>query len=165
MVWGVLGSAQDSDFWELTDGKCDTVSFGGSLAIAGYPLTNKTVPTREAYIQRWGEVPNALTFSAYDSLRVILFDAIRWAGTTETETVIKALEATDVETSSARHFVFTASHDVMVGLESPNNPSEEYLLTCYSQWQSGTQVPVYPESIVKEAGATYTHPSWEGPWS
>jgi hypothetical protein len=45
-------------------------------------------------------------------VRFILSEAIRRAGTTETEAVMKALEAADVETSSARHFVFASSHDV-----------------------------------------------------
>jgi branched-chain amino acid transport system substrate-binding protein len=156
--------AGDSNYWELTEGKCDTVSFAGLPAVAGYPLTNKTVPAREAYIQRWGEVPNAGAIASYDTLRFILSDAIKRAGTTETDAVIRALEKTDVETTSARHFVFSSSHDVMVGLESPNTPSENYFVMCYFQWQNGTQVPMYPEAIMKEAGATYKFPSWAGPW-
>ena len=42
----------------------------------------------------------------YEAAWCILPDAIRRAGTTETETMIKALEATYVETSLAR-FVWT----------------------------------------------------------
>jgi branched-chain amino acid transport system substrate-binding protein len=167
VVWGVLGLTAGPDAWELTEGKCDTVSFAGLPAVAGYPLTNKTVPAREAYIQRWGEVPNAGAFAAYDTLRFILLDAIRRAGTTETEAVIKTLETTNVETTSARHFVFTSSHDVFVS-DNPNNPAEDYpdyFLLCIFQWQNGTQVPMHPEAIMKEAGATYQYPPWQGPWS
>ena len=164
VVWGRLESAQDSDFWELTEGKCDTISSTGLPAVAGYPLTNKTVPAREAYIQRWGEIPNAMAVAAYDALRFILSDAIKRAGTTETEAVIKALEKTDIETTSARHFIFTSSHDIMVGFESPTNPSEDYFLQCYFQWQNGTQMPMYPKAMMKEAGATYKYPPWHGPW-
>ena len=165
VVWGVLTAAGDIDFWNLTEGKCDTVSFGGSPVVAGYPLTNKTVPTRDAYIQRWGEVPSLTGVGAYDALRFILPDAIRRAGTIETEAVVKALEKTNVETSSARHFVFTSSHDVMVGLGTVNSPAADYMVVLEFQWQNGAQVPVSPEAVMLETGATYKYPLWEGPWS
>jgi len=165
VVWGFLGSAAMPGGWGSTEGKCDTVSCVVSPVATGYPLTAKTVPFREAYIQRWEDVPDLMAGVAYDSLRFILADAIERAGTTETMAVVKAMETTDVETSSARHFVFTSSHDVMVEFESPTEPSEEYSLNYYFQWQNGTQVPVYPESIMKEAEATYKYPPWPGPWS
>ena len=59
VMWGVILLAEESGFWELTDGKCEYVSFVGLPITAGYPLTNKTLPTREAYMQRWGEIPDA----------------------------------------------------------------------------------------------------------
>ena len=165
VLWGVIGGATDSSFWNLTEGKCDTVSFAGSPAVSGYPLTNKTVSTREAYIQRWGEVPINAAVGTYDTLRFILPDALGRAGTTETEVVIKALETTNVETSLARHFVFTSSHDTMVGSDAPNNPAEDYMVMMIFQWQNGTQVPVRPLQIMKEAWVTYKYPPWQGPWS
>ena len=163
VLWGVMWLAAESSFWTLTEGKCDTITFAGSPAVAGYPLTNKTLPAREAYVQRWGEVPTDAAIGAYDALRFILSNAIERAGTTETEAVIQALEKTNVETSSARHFVFTSSHDVMVG--AINDPNAGYVVMCDFQWQNGTQVPVKPESIMKEAGAAYKYPAWVGPWS
>ena len=162
IVWGALALPVDS--WKLTEGKCNTVSFAGNPAISGYPLTNRTLPTREALIQRWGEVPSGLDVGAYDTLRFILFDAIKRAGTIETEAVIRTLETTNVETSSARHFVFTSSHDVMFGSGAPNNRAEDYMVVCTFQWQNGTLVPMTPEAIMKEAGATYKFPTWHGPW-
>ena len=164
VVWGNVMLASDSDFWELTEGKCESVSFVGFPVVSGYPLTSKTLPTREAYINRWGEVPSGGAASTYDLVRFILPDAIRRAGTIETDAVISALEETDVETSLARHFVFTSTHDVMIGEAGPNKPSEDYLLVCLFQWQDGEQIPVYPEEIMEEAGATYTFPDWPGPW-
>ena len=165
VLWGSLNLAQEASFWNLTEGKCEYISFVGLPAISGYPLTTKTVPTREAYIERWGSNLKDAAVAAYDVVRFILPDAIKRAGTTETEAVIKALETTDVETSMARHFVFTTSHDVMVGAAGPNHPAEDYLLVCQFQWQNGVQVPVYPEAIMKEAVATYMYPPWQGPWS
>jgi branched-chain amino acid transport system substrate-binding protein len=166
VMWGFVGGAGESNFWPLTDGKCEYVSFVGYPIVAGYPLTNKTVPTREAYIQRWGEIPTMIATNAYDVVRLILPDAIKRAGTTETEDVIKTLETTNIETSTARHFVFTSSHDGYIGAAGPNVPSADYTLVCLFQWQANqTQVPVYPQQIMNEAEATYQYPPWAGPWS
>ena len=164
VIWGNVMLASNSDFWELTEGECEAVSFVGYPVVSGYPLTSKTVPTREAYVERWGEVPSGGAASTYDLIRFILPDAIRRAGTIETEAVIKALEKTDVETSLARHFVYTSNHDIMIGEAGPNKPSEDYLLVCLFQWQVGDQVPVYPKEIMQEAGATFMFPDWSGPW-
>ena len=164
VIWGSawLFQAADSNFWELTEGKCDSVSFSGVPALSGYPLTSKTLVTGEAYLERWGtKIPNAAAVATYDLVRFILPDAIRRAGTTETEAVVKSLETTDVETSMARHFVFTSSHDVFVGKAGTNNPAEDYLLVMIFQWQDGQQVPICPREIMEEEGATYKYPSWE----
>lgn len=163
IIWGAPMMAGDSNFWNLTEGKCESVSSPSSPVVAGYPLTNKTLPTREAFIQRWGAVELPGIY-AYDTVRFILSDAILRAGTIETEAVIKALEKTNVETSSARHFVFTSSHDILVG-GTVNDPSSDYTVMCIFQWQNGTQVLVKPEAFMKESGATYKYPPWQGPWS
>lgn len=164
VVWGNIALAYDSDFWELTDGKCEFVSFVGYPIISGYPLTSKTMPARDAYVERWGEIPGINAASAYDLVRFILPDAIERAGTIGYEALIKALEGTDIETSSARNFVYTSTHDIMVGAAGPNRPGESYLLVCLFQWQDEVQVPVYPIEILEEAGVTYQYPPWSGPW-
>jgi branched-chain amino acid transport system substrate-binding protein len=164
VVWGSIGMAQEIGFWDATEGKCEHVAFVGVPTIAGYPLTTKTVPTRDAFLAKWGEAPNAAATAAYDVIRFILYDALKRADTTETDAVIEALEETDVETSMAERFVFTLSHDVMIGEAGPNRPEEDYMLVLLVQWQDGTQVPVYPKQVMDEAGATYTFPDWPGPW-
>jgi len=100
----------------------------------------------------------------YDVVRYVLPDAIERAGTIETDAVIEALEATSIETSLARNFKFTTDHDIMVG-ENPNDPSNDYYIAIYFQWQDGDLVPVYPKKIMEEAGATYIFPDWDGPWN
>jgi branched-chain amino acid transport system substrate-binding protein len=165
VVFGLLTSAQEMNFWNLTEGKCQSVSFTGRSVVAGYPLTNKTLLTREAYLKRWGETPTSPAVSTYDAVRFILPDAIRRAGTTETESVIETLEETNIETSDVRHFVFTSSHDTMLEASASGGYSEDHLLICVFQWQEGTQVIVYPEHLMEEAGTTYKYPSWKGPWT
>lgn len=160
---GVLMMAAVPESWDWTDGKCNHVVTSGSAIMTGYPLTNETLPAREAYINRWNEEPMSGGALAFDILRYILPDAIRRAGTIKTEQVIEALEETRVETSNARNFVFTTSHDAMMG-ENLMDPDEDYQLIMLFQWQNGRQVPVYPKKVMEEAGATLTFPDWPGPW-
>ena len=165
LLWGSIGMASDSNFWNLTDGKCEYVSSIGLPVIAGYPLTSKTIPTREAYMERWGtNMPSNQAAATYDAVRFILPDAIKRAGTTEIEEVIKTLETTYIETSLARRFAFTSSHDIMRGA-NVNRPGEDYYLMCMFQWQNGNQVIVYPKQFMEEAGETYKFPPWQGAWS
>ncbi len=164
VMWGLVIEGSRNDFWQMTDGKCEYTTNHGYPVVAGYPLTSKTVPTRDAYVERWGEEISSHAAAAYDTVRFILADAIERAGTIETEAVIEALEETDIETSLARRFVFTSSHDILVGEAGPNRLSEDYFFHAFFQWQDGVQVPVYPIELMEEAGATYTFPDWSGPW-
>ncbi len=149
--------------WDWTGGKCEDVVTAAMPISIGYPLTAKTLPTREAYRNRWDETPQLVGAAAYDALRFILSDAINRAQTIETSKVIESLEETSIETSQARNFVFTSSHDVMMG-ENPNDPDMDYTLVMLFQWQNGELVPVYPEKIMEEARVTLTFPDWLGPW-
>ena len=160
---GALGRISLPESWEWVDGKCEHMTVFAMPITAEYPLTNRTLSTREAYINRWGETPKPGGTAAYDVLRFILPEALERAGTTETEEVIKALEKTSTETSMARNFVFTSSHDVMYG-EGTNDPDDDNMIATLFQWQNGELVPIYPMKIMEEAGATYTYPDWPGPW-
>jgi branched-chain amino acid transport system substrate-binding protein len=168
IIYGILPNIAKSNCWNLTQGKCEYTSTNVLPVVVGYPWTNKSLSTRAAFTQRWGNPLSDASVVAYDTVRFILFDAIKRAETTETEAVIKALETTDVETSIARHFVFTPSHITRWSFAEPNNPetlNEDYAIIMSSQWQNGTQVPMYPQEIMKEEGATYKYPTWQGPWS
>jgi branched-chain amino acid transport system substrate-binding protein len=165
VIWGNVGNAGDHDFYNLTKTRGEFISNNGWPVIAGYPLTSKTVPAGDAYLERWDEnMLNSQAAAAYDIVRFILPDAILRAGTTETESLIIALENTDIETSLARHFRFTSSHDVLVNVAGSSLLSESCVVPCMFQWQNGTQVPVYPRAMMEEAGATYKYPHWQGPW-
>jgi branched-chain amino acid transport system substrate-binding protein len=160
---GMMLGANAPESWNGTDGKCNYVCTAALPIIAGYPLTSKTLPAREAFIESWSETPGPWAAGAYDILRFVLPDAINRAGTIETEAVINALEDTSIETSLAENFVFTESHDIMMG-ENPNDPNADYMMVMLFQWQDGEQVPLYPRKIMEETGASYMFPDWSGPW-
>jgi branched-chain amino acid transport system substrate-binding protein len=157
VMWGMITMAQRSDFWEITEGKCEHTTNNGMPIVTGYPFTNKTIPTREAYVERWGEAILSPSAMGYDIVRFVLPEAIELAGITETEAVIKALETIEIETSSQRNFAFSSSHEILVSLGGTGR-------VCMFQWQNGIQVPLWPKNIMEEAGANYTFPDWPGPW-
>ena len=162
VIYGFLGGGvAEPDGWEITGGSCEYISLSFLPLVAGYPLTSKTVPDREAYIDRWDDFPSTSCSNAYNTLRYILPDAIKRAGTFETEIVIQALERTSVETTDARNFVFTESHDVMMS-KDPNDTKYKTVLSF--QWADEKLVPIAPKAIMEEAGATYQYPPWPGPW-
>jgi len=160
---GSNGLASDPRGWERTEGKCNHMDFGTVPTTTGYPFTSKTLQTRDAYMNRWGEAITWFAANYYDCIKFILKDAIERAGTIETDAVIDALEQTSVETSNARDFVFTESHALMMGKDA-NDPDADYSIVMGFQWQDGVQVPMDPRKIMEEAGATLTFPDWPGPW-
>ncbi|MEJ2241728.1 MAG: ABC transporter substrate-binding protein, partial [Candidatus Bathyarchaeota archaeon] len=120
--------------WNWTEGKCNNMDYSEIPTTTGYPFTSKTLQTRDAFMNRWGEAITMGGASAYDGIRFILVDAIERAGTIETDAVIKALETTNVETSNARHFAFTPSHALMMGTDA-NDPNADYPIVIGFQWQ------------------------------
>ena len=163
VTWGLNAIVSSYDGWEAVEGKCEDMSLNEPATTAGYPFTNQTLLFRDSYLEKWGDIPHGTASGTYDTIRFILSDAIKRAGSTDADLVIEALEKTEIETSMVRNFVFTESHDVMVG-KNPNDPNEDYLLLLMFQWQDGERVPVYPRRIMEEAGASYTFPDWSGPW-
>jgi len=160
---GLISLGNTPQSWDWTEGKCNNIAVVGQPIIAGYPITSKTLTTRDAYKDRWNEDITGTGTRSFDALRFVLFDAIQRAGTIETNAVIEALEESSIETSTARNWVFTESHDVMMG-ENVHDPDASYQIVMIFQWQNGEQVPVYPRKIMEEAGASYTFPDWPGPW-
>ena len=162
---GGVCAAGVPESWEWTEGKCKYVTTLMESVTAGYPLTSKTLPFRESYIDKWGEIPTNTAGSTYDIIRFVLPDALERAGTTESEKVIKALEETHIETSLARNFAFTSTHDVMYSEGMMSNPDDFGHISALFQWQEdGTLVPIHPKQLMEEAGATYIFPDWSGPW-
>ena len=159
VIWNLPYMATP-DSWETTGGACNFITSGIKAVVAGYPLTSHVIPLREAYLERWGEPLWAPFIAfAYDVVRFILPDAIKRAGTIETDAVIEALEQTELEeTSLHRNLVFTSSHDRLITV------IEDHMGNTHFQWQNGEQAVVYPRELMVDAGATYIFPDWPGPW-
>jgi len=158
---GAIIRTSSMESWEQTDGKCVYTVNRIQGVTVGYPITNQTLLFHDSYIQRWGEAPSFHGAFSYDIVRFVLSEALKKAGTTETEEVIKALEEIEVETTQARKFAFTSSHDVLY-LEDNHDHGQ---IGSLFQWQEdGSLVPIYPKWLMEEANATITFPDWSGPW-
>ena len=144
------------DAWEWSGGACNYVTGSVDSVVAGYPLTSHVIPTREAYLERWGEpLWAAFIAFAYDVVRFVLPDAIERAGTIETDAVIAALEETNLEeTSLYRDVTFTSSHDIL----------DIEMGATYFQWQNGELAIVYPKEVMIADNVTFMFPDWPGPW-
>jgi branched-chain amino acid transport system substrate-binding protein len=161
LIYGGSISRARSKGWEETDGKCVYTVMPIRGVTIGYPTTNQTLPFYNSYIQRWGEAPTTSGATSYDIIRFVLSEALKNAGTTETEEIIKTLEETVVETTQARKFAFTSSHDV---LYKESNNDYGHIFTSYQWQEDGSLIPIYPEWLMKEANVTLTFPKWPGPW-
>lgn len=162
VMWGNNIWVSLVEGWDRTGGKCEYTTFFRASAGAfnlGYAITNKTLPTRNAYIERWGEDPTAKVVDTYDAM-YILYSALERAGTTETDEVIQALEKTSIETCTFPHFAFSSSHDSLIIEEDINSR-----IVPFFQYQTeGKIVPVYPKEMMEEAEVTYIYPNWSIPW-
>jgi branched-chain amino acid transport system substrate-binding protein len=162
---GNIVAAGQVDSWEETGGKCKYITSLMLPVTAGYPLTSKTLPFKDSYIEMWKEGPINMGASAYDIIRFLLPDALERAGTLETEAVIESLENAHIETSLARSFRFTSNHDVYYEEGMLSDPDDDGFISALFQWQDEqTVVPIYPGQLMEETGATYMFPDWSGPW-
>lgn len=162
---GLLGGTTEKESWEQTDGKCSFITGLFIPVNARYPLTNKTLPFCDVYENRWNENASYNSAVTYDTIRFVLADALERAGSMDTEAVIKALENIEVETTLARHFAFTSSHDVLYKEGMFSDPDDYGHTSTLFQWQEdGKVIPIYPKWLMEEAGSTYQYPPWSGPW-
>jgi branched-chain amino acid transport system substrate-binding protein len=165
LLCGDMSGVSDSSFWNLTSGGTEFVLTKSTGLSIDYPITSQTAPARAAFLARWGVPMMSLAASAYDVVKFFLADSITRAGATDTDTVIKALETIDVDTILSNDFRFTSNHDIYVDTSGMINLSKTTLLYIVVQWQKGVQVPIFPDSLRKEAGITLKYPPWSGPWS
>lgn len=157
---GINVEAQAQGWLDATGGFGAYTATVGIYA-TGVEVTPATVPFIERFQAEFGELP-LFTAGTYDAL-FILADAIRRAGSLETDAVIKALEATDYVSTIGR-IVFDELHDPIWG--------PEHITGLGVQWQDGAPVAFWPREwrpdptklpdlVVSTAGTVpYVIPPW-----
>jgi len=139
-------ASTDSKFWEQTGGKClyeVTYNFIGRA-----PLTEKTIPMWDKYVERFKTNPIFPSGFSYDAV-YMLAEVIKQKRSVKTQDLIDGLE--NIEYSGVLHprtAFDKKSHDLLEG---------RYVVP-FVQWQpDGKQVTFFPEKL--KAG-DYLAPSW-----
>ena len=133
---GIDVKSMDGDFYNRIGGK--SISEVAANFAVRAPLTKKTIPFFDEFKKNSANSPVYTAFFAYDSV-YIYADAVKRAGSFDTDKVIKELEKTKHE-GVAGEITFDETHDVQVG--------KGKLSLIFAQWQDkGERVVIYPKEL------------------
>lgn len=142
-IAGISSAVEQPGGWASTDGA--VAYWVASPANAGNAPSNATPLTMkfyEAYKKRWLVEPEGYgTSSSYTAIYV-LADAIKRAGTLDSDRLVAALEKTDLTGVYGRIAFDPKSHQVIPSY----NPKEGAVGTWF-QWQDGKRVVIWPTTI------------------
>jgi branched-chain amino acid transport system substrate-binding protein len=138
-MFGRSSQATNSSFWPETNGAAEGVLYY-DLAGPGVPVTPKTLPFVAAFQKRNGNVPAYAGYTTYDEV-YYLADAIHRAGSTDSDKLVTALEATDYVGTIGRIQFLPKGDPHVHGLKTGNGT----ITGLVQQWQGGKQVCVWPK--------------------
>jgi branched-chain amino acid transport system substrate-binding protein len=139
----IIAAAEQPGFWNATEGKGEYCL--ANVVNAGNAPSNATPWTMrfyEAYKKRWNIEPEGYGTSTSYMTPYVLKDAIERAGSLRPDTVIEALEKTDMMGVYGRIRFDPRSHQVI-----PSVDPEEGAVGTIFQWQAGKRVVVFPKKI------------------
>ena len=133
---GIDVKSMDGDFFSRIGGKSIS-QVAGNFAVRA-PLTKKTVPFFDEFKKRSPNYPVYTAYFAYDAV-LLYADAVKRAGSFDTDKIIKELEKTKHE-GIAGEITFDENHDVQTGKCKTN--------LVFAQWQDkGERVVIYPKEL------------------
>jgi branched-chain amino acid transport system substrate-binding protein len=142
-IAGISSAVEQPGGWASTDGA--VAYWIASPANAGNAPSNATPLTMrfyEAYKKRWLVEPEGYgTSSSYTAVHV-LADAIRRAGSLDTDRVVAALEKTDMTGVYGKISFDPKSHQVI-----PSDDPKQGAVGTWFQWQDGKRSVVWPNTI------------------
>jgi branched-chain amino acid transport system substrate-binding protein len=138
---GIASQATNSTFWKDTNGAAEGVLFQ-SVSGPGVAVTPKSVPFADAFKNKYGNFPSYAGYTAYDEVYYIA-DAVKRAGSTDSDKLVAALEKTDWEGTIGRIQFFGKDEQFTHGLKY----GKGLITGMISQWQDGKQVAVWPPEI------------------
>jgi branched-chain amino acid transport system substrate-binding protein len=140
-MFGVSSQATNSNFWNDTNGAVEGVLYQ-AFAGPGVAVSPKTLPFVAAFKAKYGNNPSYCGYTAYDEV-YYLADAIKRAGSTDSDKLVAALEKTD--------YVGTIGRVQFKGKDSPNPHALKIGPATISglmlQWQDGKQVNLWPANV------------------
>jgi len=140
-MFGVSSQATNSSFWNDTNGAVEGVLYQG-VSGPGVAVTPKTLPFVAAFKAKYGNNPSYCGYTAYDEV-YYLVDAMKRAGSTDSDKLVDALEKTD--------YVGTIGRVQFKGKDSPNphalKVGSDTITGLMLQWQDGKQVNLWPAKV------------------
>jgi branched-chain amino acid transport system substrate-binding protein len=140
-MFGVSSQATNSSFWNDTNGAVEGVLYQ-AFAGPGVAVSPKTLPFVAAFKAKYGNNPSYCGYTAYDEV-YYLVDAIKRAGSTDSDKLVDALEKTN--------WTGTVGQIQFKGKDSPNPHALKIGPTTISglmlQWQDGKQVNLWPTNV------------------
>jgi branched-chain amino acid transport system substrate-binding protein len=136
-IGGIDVKSMDANFFDRVGGK--SIAEVSANFVVRAPLTPTTVAWWDKFVKLYGRPPVYTAPGAYDAV-FIYAEAVKRAGSSDTEKVIKELEKTDYVGVRGR-VQFDGTHDVKDG---PGFVNELFV-----QWQNnGERIVVWPKQLV-----------------
>jgi branched-chain amino acid transport system substrate-binding protein len=142
-IAGISSAVEQPGGWAQSDGA--VAYWVASPANAGNAPSNATPLTMkfyEAYRKRWLVEPEGYGTSSSYTAVYVLADAVRRAGSLDSDKLVAALEKTDMASVYGKIAFDPKSHQVIPSY----NPKEGAVGTWF-QWQEGKRVVIWPSAI------------------
>jgi branched-chain amino acid transport system substrate-binding protein len=140
-MFGISAQATNSSFWNDTNGAVEGVLYQ-AVSGPGVAVTPKTLPFVNAFKAKYGNFPSYCGYTAYDEV-YYLADAIKRAGSTDSDKLVDALEKTD--------YVGTIGRIQFKGRDTPNPHALKVgpgtITGLMLQWQDGKQTNLWPADV------------------
>jgi branched-chain amino acid transport system substrate-binding protein len=140
-MFGVASQATNSTFWKDTNGATDSVIYQG-VSGPGVAVTPKTLPFVDAFNKKYGNMPSYAGYTAYDDVYIIA-DAIKRAGSVDSDKLVDAMEKTDYIGTIGRVQFLPKGDPHVHGLKT----GEGLITGLMLQWQDGKQVNMWPATL------------------
>lgn len=145
-IGGIDVKSMDANFFDRVGGK--SIGEVSANFVLRSPLTPKTVPWWDKFISLYKRAPVYTASGAYEAV-YIYAEAVKRAGSTNTDAVIKELEKTDFIGPRGR-VQFDALHEVKDG--------PGFINELFVQWQgNGERVVIWPKDV---ANGKMINPPW-----
>ena len=138
---GVASQATNSTFWKDTNGATEGVLYN-AVSGPGVAVTEKTLPFVDAFQKKYGNTPSYAGYTAYDEVYYIA-DAVKRAGSTDSDKMVEALEKTDWVGTIGRIQFLPKGDPHVHGLKTGKGAITGLML----QWQDGKQVNLWPKDV------------------
>ena len=140
-MFGISSQATNSTFWKDTNGATESILYN-AVSGPGVAVTPKTLPFVDAYVKKYGNTPSYSGYTSYDEVYMIA-DAVRRAGSTDSDKLVAAMEATDYIGTVGRVAFLSKGDPHVHGLRT----GPGYITGLMLQWQDGKQRNMWPKEL------------------